>query len=277
MRAVAIAILGPGPDAEDALQDATLAAITRIGELREAGACGAWLRAIVRNCCLMLLRSRRDVPLPVDMPLASSELTPEEVIDRHVLRDWVWHATEELSPPLRTALTLRYFCNAPYEQIAAACEIPVGTVRSRLNQARAKLATALQATAEEPHADTVKLTAQSCAEASTVFEAAARGEFAAVVGDRWAPDVEITTDYGKRFGRDELVAAVNGNVAAGIRARLVNVVAGRDLMIWEIDFINPPDDPYHCPPGAAWVLSLERGWVRRIRLLHRSRPRSAAQ
>jgi len=30
MRAVAIAILGPGPDAEDALQDATLAAITRI-------------------------------------------------------------------------------------------------------------------------------------------------------------------------------------------------------------------------------------------------------
>jgi RNA polymerase sigma-70 factor (ECF subfamily) len=53
------------------------------------------------------------------------------------MRDWVWHAIEELSPNLRLVTMLRYFTEVTaYEHIAELCAVPVGTVRSRLSQAR---------------------------------------------------------------------------------------------------------------------------------------------
>lgn len=68
MHAAALGIRGHGADSEDA----TLTAVSRIGELRDPALAGAWLRAIVRNRCLKQLRSRRDVPVTADdLPLAS--------------------------------------------------------------------------------------------------------------------------------------------------------------------------------------------------------------
>src|SRR5262249_9959639 len=61
MRAVALAILGYGPDAEDAVQDAMMVALRRIGDLRDPDSAGAWLRTIVRNNCKGQLRSRTPV------------------------------------------------------------------------------------------------------------------------------------------------------------------------------------------------------------------------
>lgn len=62
MYAVALSMLGAGPDAEDAVQDAALIAIGRLGDLRDPGAAGAWLRGIVRNVCRALRRRDRWVP-----------------------------------------------------------------------------------------------------------------------------------------------------------------------------------------------------------------------
>ena len=65
---------------------------------------------------------------------------PEELIDRQLLQDWVWHAIEELSPSLRVVAMLRYFSEvSSYEQIAIMCELPIGTVRSRLSRGRDQL------------------------------------------------------------------------------------------------------------------------------------------
>ena len=47
MYAVAFSVLGRRPEAEDAVQDAILVALARLGELREPEAVGPWLRAIV--------------------------------------------------------------------------------------------------------------------------------------------------------------------------------------------------------------------------------------
>ena len=48
---------------------------------------------------------------------------------------------ERLSPPMRAALFLRELEGLEYEEIAAVLGIPVGTVRSRLNSARAQFRT----------------------------------------------------------------------------------------------------------------------------------------
>ena len=63
MYAVALALLGHSPDAEDAVQEAALIALRRIGEVREPDAVGPWLRMVVRNACRAQLRRTRAVPV----------------------------------------------------------------------------------------------------------------------------------------------------------------------------------------------------------------------
>jgi RNA polymerase sigma factor (sigma-70 family) len=166
LRAVALSILGPGPDAEDAVQEATLIALRRIGDVRDPGAVGPWLRMIVRNQCRMRLRAKDREEPRIDLDRPATAPSPDQVLEEHALRDWLWHAIEQLSPPLRTTLLLRHFSGVTrYEEIAAACEVPVGTVRSRLSEARAKLTDALLATAEDRHDDAGELSRAASVEA----------------------------------------------------------------------------------------------------------------
>jgi RNA polymerase sigma factor (sigma-70 family) len=51
-----VRILGRGPAAQDAVQDACVVALRRLHELRDADAFAGWLHAIARNACLMELR-----------------------------------------------------------------------------------------------------------------------------------------------------------------------------------------------------------------------------
>lgn len=231
MRAVALSVLGHGPDADDAVQDAALLAVRRIGDARDAAAVGPWLRAVVRNACRTRMRRGTDVPAEQLDALAAPATggDPAEVLDRHAVRDWVWRALEELSPSLRLVAMLRYFTEVTaYDQIAALCAVPVGTVRSRLSQARAKLADALLATADGAHDDAAALTRERHAEAEQLLRAAHRGAFAEALAEAWSPRVETTWPHGERSnGQDHLVRMMNGDLADGVRYRLNHVVASR--------------------------------------------------
>jgi RNA polymerase sigma factor (sigma-70 family) len=150
MHAVAVSLLGWSPDAEDAVQDAMLTALQRIGELRDASAAGPWLKAITRNNARMRLRSPdRTEPASTDLDSwPSREPNAEDLLDQHAMRDWLWSALETLSEPLHITVLLRYFTDSSsYQQIAAICGVPVGTVRSRLNEARRRLTAALVSSA----------------------------------------------------------------------------------------------------------------------------------
>ncbi|GAA4575873.1 RNA polymerase sigma factor [Planotetraspora kaengkrachanensis] len=279
MRAVALSMLGYGPDAEDAVQDAMLTAVRRIGDLRDPAAAGPWLRAIVRNECRMRLRRSSAMPFGDLEALAppSSEPTPEELLEHRSLRDWVWHAVGELSEPVRMVALLRYFSDvSSYEQIAALCGVPIGTVRSRLSQARTKLADALRDTADRAHDDAASFAAARRQEAEEMMAQAQKGEFAGVVEEHWWPDAEFVAPGGHLLGRDRYVAvrAMERDLSFGVRQRLTDVVAGRDLTIWEADLISPPDDPAHCPPGVVWLQVLREGRVKQLRLFH---PRPAME
>ncbi|WFE99744.1 sigma-70 family RNA polymerase sigma factor [Micromonospora sp. WMMD964] len=271
MRAVAVSILGYGPDAEDAVQDAMLMALRRIGELRDPSAVGPWLRAIVRNNSRMTLRRPRAVPVaepewfarPADTP------TPEEALDRGAMRDWVWHAIGQLSEPDRLVTLLRYFSDASsYEQIAAVCGIPVGTVRSRLSHARRALSDGLRTAASAAHTDVTASNESRWREGRDVIATAMGGDFDRVVRDSWWPDAEMIVPGGLRGGRDLAVEGMNRDLTAGVRQRLRNVVSSGDVLIWETDLISPADDPEHCPPSALWLQVLREGRVRRFTLFH---------
>lgn len=53
-------------------------------------------------------------------------------------------ALGDLAPELREAVALRYFADLPLEQIAAAQDVPLGTVKSRLHTAMKRLREALE-------------------------------------------------------------------------------------------------------------------------------------
>ncbi|MFB7504643.1 RNA polymerase sigma factor [Streptomyces broussonetiae] len=278
MRAVAISLLGPGTDVDDVMQDAALVALGRIVDVRDPEAVGPWLRMIVRNSCRTLLRASRRVEPLAQVPLPPDGDTPEQVLQRHALRDWVWEAVEALTPTLRLPVVLRYFSTGitSYQQIAQACGIPVGTVRSRLNQARAALAQALTATAATAHDDALRRTQASWLEAHETLAAAERGEFGKVVRDRYSREVSLLAAGERLGGADLLLAGMDGDLSAGVRQRPLNVTAGRSLVVWEMELLNPPDDPDHCPPGVAWIMTLDGGRFDRVSLYHAARPQAAS-
>ena len=271
MRAVALSILGPGPDVDDAMQDAALAALRSIAGVRDPGRVGAWLRMIVRNLCRKtLLSARSDASIDALAPLPGTDAGPEELFDQHAMRDWMWEAVEQLSPTLRVPLVLRHFTEGVtgYERIAQVCGVPVGTVRSRLSQARTKLVDALAATADTAHSDVRARTEASWDEAYETLAMAEAGDFEELIADRWIPEIALMSGTSRLGGRDELARGMEADLAAGVRQRPVNVVAARSLAVWEMDLINPADDPHHCPPGVAWIMTLSGGRVAQLRLFH---------
>jgi RNA polymerase sigma-70 factor (ECF subfamily) len=271
MRAVALAILGYGPDADDAVQDAMVVALRRIGDLRDPEAAGAWLRTIVRNNCRALLRSRTPMPAldATTVTGPSPSPSPEEALEKTALRDWVWHAIGELSEADRLVMVLRHFSNVTsYEHIAALCGLPVGTVRSRLSHARRKLAEALQATTDAAYADTDSLSETRWREASDLLATAMRGRFDQVVGDFWLPEAQIWYAGRPLGGRDTAIRAMRRDLDYGIRQRLQHVVASEDVLLWETELISPPEDPDHCPPSAVWLHKMRRGRVHTMTLFH---------
>lgn len=272
MQAVAVSLLGYSPEAQDAVQETMLVALQRLHDLRDPGAVGPWLRAIVRNACRMHLRSSRAVSTDaLATPVVSStQPSPDELLERHALRDWVWHALEDLSQPLQVVVLLRYFSGiSAYDQIAALCGIPVGTVRSRLHQARLKLADALLATASSAHDDAATLTARRRREVIELFAAAECGDFGTALAATCSADLTVVWPQGQRDqGLAPLVAAMASDRTAGVRHRPVLVTASRHFTIIEADLLSPAWDPHHCPAGVVWLLSLRDNRVERIRLFH---------
>jgi RNA polymerase sigma factor (sigma-70 family) len=275
MLAVALAVLGRPAEAEDAVQDAAVVALTSIGALRDPMAVGPWLRTIVRNSCLM--RQRRRTPLLTDDIAAlirvSADEDPARILERRATRDWVRDAVEQLSVPLRTVTILRYFAGVTSsDAIGALCGIPAGTVRSRLSQARGQLTRGLAESASTAYGDASALSARWWREAEGTVRAANRGQFGTAVRPTWRPDLEMTWGDGRQeHGLAPVVRSVNADMDYGIRHRLVDVVASREILVWRTDLVNPPEDPYHCPPQAIWLLFLEDERIRRFRLFHTER------
>jgi RNA polymerase sigma factor (sigma-70 family) len=272
MLAVAYRILGPGPDAEDICQDAIITALGRIGELRDPAAVRSWLNTIVRNSCMSLLRARRPVPVGVageDLP-ASPDDGPVASIERMAQRDWIWHGLRQLTPSTQAVAMLRYFSeHNSYEHIATLCGIPLGTVASRLSEARRQLAVILPSIQDVRHGDMDALIAERRAEADTVLNAIANNVPQSRVQRRWADDMTLRWGSGRiTTGLGSLFEVMRYNYDDGVTARLTGVVACPEMTIWENAFVNPPEDPDHCPPQATWLLREKDGVVREVRQIH---------
>lgn len=271
LRATAIGVLGHVTEVDDAVQDAVLIALGQLPQLRDPAAVGPWLRSVVRTSCLMLLRSRRATPVGDPEPLMPPDVGrgPADLLDRAATRDWVQTAVAALPEPVREVTVLRHFSGqSSYQQIAQLCGIPVDTVRSRLRTGRRALESALRRAASGAHVDARAASAASWDAAEDLLDAALREDFGRVLAERFHPDA--TVDVGGRLSGDRstLVHSRDFTQGAGVGVRLVRATASRDLMVWETDFVNPADDPDHCPPSMAWLHTVREGRISRLRLAY---------
>ena len=139
---LAYRMLGREEDARDATQDAFLSALRKLPSFRGDAAFTTWMHRVTVNACYDLLRKR--VPEPVD-PLALPETPGGDPADAASAGADVHRALQAIPEEFRAALVLHDLLDVSVEDVAAALEIPVGTVKSRLHRARARLGRALGA------------------------------------------------------------------------------------------------------------------------------------
>jgi RNA polymerase sigma-70 factor (ECF subfamily) len=139
-------------EAEDLAQEAYLRACRSLVKLREPRQAKEWLCRIARNVCLdhrkkarvrgMLLRlwARESVS-------ASRAIGPDESFEARIER--LKLAARNLPEKLRGVFVLREYGHLTYEELSATLRISKGTVMSRLNRARTRVAVALKEQSHE--------------------------------------------------------------------------------------------------------------------------------
>ena len=126
--------------AEDVLQESLVAVWKGAGRYRGQGRVIAWLLGIVHNQARLAIRRK---PLPSldgsDEEPASKAPLPDEDFSRQEQRQFVLEGLRLLSPEHRTVLELVFYQGLSLNEVAQICAAPVGTVKSRLNYAKAQL------------------------------------------------------------------------------------------------------------------------------------------
>ena len=129
---VCLRITGNTYDAEDALQDTLLAAWRSIGRFRRDSSFGTWIYRIAANAALAVSRARRSTDVEIPEFLA----TERDFAEKVSAADLVQQTLKVLPEDLRVALVLRELCDFTYAQIADYQDVPVATVKTRINRAR---------------------------------------------------------------------------------------------------------------------------------------------
>ncbi len=145
------------PDIADLAQEAFIRIWRGIDKLQNPRAFKSWMSQIVTNLFYDELRKRpRRTPiLSLDQAISDDEegpsrdvpdpaAGPDDMVHRKDIREMVDGAISELPKQFRTAIILREIQDLPYEEIARITNTDLGTVKSRIARARARIQTKLR-------------------------------------------------------------------------------------------------------------------------------------
>ncbi|MEM9411580.1 MAG: sigma-70 family RNA polymerase sigma factor [Planctomycetota bacterium] len=147
-----VQILRNEAEAEDTVQEAFIAALTKLSTFHGKSGFYTWLYRIAFNNAISRLRKRKKNTLSLDRetedmnwqlpssgPLPDSDLLQKERADQVVV------ALGRLSEEHRNILILREMDEMDYSAISGVLNLPVGTVRSRIHRARMQLKEIIEA------------------------------------------------------------------------------------------------------------------------------------
>lgn len=152
---VALSILGDADLAQDVVQEAFVAAYRQLGQLREPAAFGGWLRQIAQTHAYRLVRRQQPPTTTLEDELIQghSSLDPAVALETIEMKQRVMDAVMAL-PENEQVVTRMFYVNGySQKEIAGLLELPLTTVKKRLQYARQHLRgilTAMWVTAPEP-------------------------------------------------------------------------------------------------------------------------------
>jgi RNA polymerase sigma-70 factor (ECF subfamily) len=163
---LAYRMLGNAAEAEEAAQETFLRAYTHLRSYDPQRRFRSWLLSIASHYCIDRLRRRRITWLPLEdeiavagdsatrlsssqsdvakVSLTSGSPNPEAVVAQREREAYVQRLLAGLSPTDRAAITLRYWNDCSYEEIAETLNLTVSAVKSRLHRARRALAETME-------------------------------------------------------------------------------------------------------------------------------------
>lgn len=147
---IAYRMMGNEEDAKDAAQDALIKVYRNLHTFKMDSTFSTWLYRIVMNTCKDALRKRKDQVVSlnqeietnegsIERQLSDKEADPLLIYEKMELKEEIGDAINQLKAQHKEVVVLKDLLGYSYDEISQIVDVPIGTVRSRLNRGREQL------------------------------------------------------------------------------------------------------------------------------------------
>jgi RNA polymerase sigma factor (sigma-70 family) len=268
---IALRLYGDVPSARDAVQETFVTAYLKLPQLKEDATFAGWLKKILLHYAYRDLK-RKQKSIRLDELSQKNDGWWEDELNSKLdlLSDQsrLYAALAHLPEVLRSTMLLRYFTAFnSYEQIAAILGVPVGTIRSRLNQAKLKLTSQWHAQ-PDTSMHIFQESEQWNAFYSTTYSGLHRHEdYKNAFVNHLQKDIQIILPGRQTvIGNSFFDRKVSEDKEVGSWLQTNNVTTCGDISILEASHFNSPEHPFHCPAQSVAVLYRNKKKVEKIYL-----------
>lgn len=254
-------------EAQDAVQETFVSAFLKLHQLKDPVAFPAWIRTILVRQCLKT-HDADTVNSHGELAFRHWHNSFTEPREEEFNETKLHNLLATLPEVLRGVLLLRYFSDwHTYEQMAEILGIPVGTVRSRLNQAKERL---LQCWRNVPtdsagHSHTDQWNEFYTHYFSNLyFSLSSRDKFL----NHLSKNLELCRGGTVAYGRHWIEQEIEGDVEHGSYFRDVHVVGSGNISVIELVTQNSKEHPDRCPAKSVIVAFRSQDKVDRLHLYH---------
>ena len=135
---LALRMCGSEADADEVAQEAFLSAWKALPNFRGESQFSTWLYQLTTHAAIDLKRQIAADDI-TEVSAADPAPSPQQQAEQSEQREIVRDAILQLAPEQREVVVLRFMEELSYEEIGAVLKLPSGTVKSRLNRAKAQL------------------------------------------------------------------------------------------------------------------------------------------
>ena len=139
---LALRMCGSEADADEVAQEAFLSAWRALPNFRGESQFSTWPYQLTTHAAIDLMRrEKRQIAADdiTEVSVADPAPSPQQQAEQSEQREIVRNAILQLAPEQREVVVLRFMEELSYEEIGAVLKLPSGTVKSRLNRAKAQL------------------------------------------------------------------------------------------------------------------------------------------